>query len=147
MFSAYILSGLLSLALVVHCIKTGRNFIWVWVIVLLAFSPTAAMRAISMKLSGTDLAHQRHFEEAAEQYRRRANIKIDQWDMDNTRGLTSFDDKYAGDALWRSVDAFHYTPPNIAFALRAALPDLGVMLAWAMAACGLLVLAARRLRP
>lgn len=112
-----------------------------------AFSPTAAMRAISMKLSGTDLAHQRHFEEAAEQYRRRANIKIDQWDMDNTRGLTSFDDKYAGDALWRSVDAFHYTPPNIAFALRAALPDLGVLLAWAMAACGLLVLAARRLRP
>jgi ABC-2 type transport system permease protein len=112
-----------------------------------AFSPTVAMRAISMKLSGTDLAHQRHFEEAAEQYRRRVNVKIDQWDVDHTRGLTSFDEKYAGDALWRSADAFDYRPPDVVFALRAALPDLGVLLAWAVAACGLLGLAARRLQP
>jgi hypothetical protein len=33
--SAYIVSGLLSLALVVHCIKTGRNTIWVFVLVVL----------------------------------------------------------------------------------------------------------------
>ncbi|KWT91919.1 MULTISPECIES: DUF3526 domain-containing protein [unclassified Variovorax] len=112
-----------------------------------AFSPTVAMRAVSMKLSGTDLAHQRHFEEAAEQYRRRVNVRIDQWDMDNTRGLTSFDEKYAGDALWRSIDAFQYRPPDVVFALRAALPDLGILLAWAVAGCGLLGLASRRLQP
>lgn len=35
MFSAYIVSGLISLALVVHCIKTGRNTIWVFVLVIL----------------------------------------------------------------------------------------------------------------
>lgn len=35
MFPAYIISGLLSLALVVHCIKTGRNTIWVYVLVIL----------------------------------------------------------------------------------------------------------------
>jgi hypothetical protein len=33
--SAYIVSGLISLALVVHCIKTGRNTIWVFVLVIL----------------------------------------------------------------------------------------------------------------
>jgi hypothetical protein len=35
MFSIYILSGLLSLGLVVHCIKTGRNTIWVFVLVVM----------------------------------------------------------------------------------------------------------------
>ena len=35
MFSLYIVSGLLSLGLVVHCIKTGRNTIWVYVLVVL----------------------------------------------------------------------------------------------------------------
>ena len=35
MFPVYIISGLLSLALVVHCIKTGRNTIWVYVLVIL----------------------------------------------------------------------------------------------------------------
>jgi hypothetical protein len=35
MLPIYILSGLISLALVVHCIKTGRNTVWVYVLVIL----------------------------------------------------------------------------------------------------------------
>jgi hypothetical protein len=35
MFSVYLLSGALSLGLIVHCIKTGRNTIWVYVLVVL----------------------------------------------------------------------------------------------------------------
>ena len=35
MFALYIVSGLLSLGLVVHCIKTGRNTIWVYVLVVM----------------------------------------------------------------------------------------------------------------
>jgi hypothetical protein len=38
MFPIYIISGLLSLAMVVHCIKTGRNTIWVYVLVMLMLS-------------------------------------------------------------------------------------------------------------
>lgn len=38
MFPIYIVSGLLSLAAVVHCIKTGRNTIWVYVLVILMMS-------------------------------------------------------------------------------------------------------------
>ena len=39
MFPLYILSGLISLGLVVHCIKTGRNTIWVYVLVVLMSMP------------------------------------------------------------------------------------------------------------
>jgi hypothetical protein len=35
----YIVSGLLSLGLIVHCIKTGRNTIWVYVLVVLITFP------------------------------------------------------------------------------------------------------------
>jgi hypothetical protein len=38
MFPIYIVSGLLSLAMVVHCIKTGRNTIWVYVLIMLMLS-------------------------------------------------------------------------------------------------------------
>jgi hypothetical protein len=39
MFPLYIASGLLSLGLVVHCIKTHRNTIWVYVLVVLMSMP------------------------------------------------------------------------------------------------------------
>lgn len=39
MFALYIVSGLLSLGLVVHCIKTHRNTIWVYVLVVLMSTP------------------------------------------------------------------------------------------------------------
>jgi hypothetical protein len=35
----YIVSGLLSLGLIIHCIKTGRNTIWVYVLVILITFP------------------------------------------------------------------------------------------------------------
>jgi hypothetical protein len=38
-WALYILSGLLSLGLIVHCIKTGRNTIWVYVLVVLMSFP------------------------------------------------------------------------------------------------------------
>lgn len=39
MFPLYIISGLLSLGLVIHCIKTHRNTIWVYVLVILMSTP------------------------------------------------------------------------------------------------------------
>jgi ABC-2 type transport system permease protein len=112
-----------------------------------ALSPAVAMRAISMKMAGTDLAHQRHFEEAAEAYRRRINTAIDRWDADHTRGLTSFDDRYAGDALWRSVEPMRYAAPGTGFAWKAALPDIALLLAWALAAGALCLASLRKLQP
>jgi hypothetical protein len=39
LFPVYIISGALSLGLVVHCIKTGRNTIWVYLLVVLMSIP------------------------------------------------------------------------------------------------------------
>jgi len=38
-FAIYIISGLLSLGMIVHCIKTGGNTIWVYVLVVLMSMP------------------------------------------------------------------------------------------------------------
>ncbi|HVE54932.1 MAG TPA: DUF3526 domain-containing protein [Ramlibacter sp.] len=110
-------------------------------------SPALAMRNVSRTLAGTDLAHQRHFEEAAENYRQRINREIDEWDATHTRGVTSFESKYADDALWRSVGAFAYQPPPAGFALKAAAPDLMILLAWVAMSLVLLRRAAARLMP
>ncbi|WP_280813156.1 DUF3526 domain-containing protein [Variovorax sp. TBS-050B] len=118
-----------------------------WLRAAAGLSPAVAMRAISMKLAGTDLAHQRHFEDAAEAYRRQVNTTIDEWDAGHTRGLTSFDDRYADDALWRSVAPFRYAPPGAGFAWTAALPDIALLLAWALAAAWLCIASLRRLQP
>jgi hypothetical protein len=39
MIPIYILSGLISVGMIVHCIKTGRNTIWVYVLVVLMSMP------------------------------------------------------------------------------------------------------------
>ena len=75
------------------------------------------------------------------------NRLVDEWDAAHTRGVTSFESKYADDALWQSVPAFVYRPPSAGFALRAAAPDLLVLLAWAVLSFVLLRSAARRLIP
>lgn len=118
-----------------------------WLRAAALLSPAVAMRSISMKMAGTDLAHQRHFEEQAEAYRRHINTAIDRWDADNTRGITSFDDRYADNGLWRSIAPFRYTPADVGFALRAAWPDLAVLLGWVLAAGGLLRASVRKLQP
>src|SRR3954471_11284395 len=38
-FAIYIISGLLSLGMIIHCIKTGRNTIWVYVLVVMMSMP------------------------------------------------------------------------------------------------------------
>lgn len=110
------------------------------------FSPTIAMRLISMKLAGTDLAHRQHFEDAAEAYRRGFNTRIDEWDAANSRGMRSFEDKYGSDAVWQSIQPFQYQMPSPVFALRLALPELAILLGWLLLSILLLVVAARRMK-
>lgn len=111
------------------------------------FSPSLAMQAFSATLAGTDMAHQRHFEHAAEAYRRYINTTIDRWDADNTHGVSSFDARYADNQLWRAIKPFEYHPPDAAFAWRAAWPDLLTLLGWSTLATALLIILGRRLTP
>ena len=110
-------------------------------------SPSLAMRSIAMHLAGTDLAHQRHFEDHAERYRQQVSTHIDGWDSQATRGMASYDDKYGHDALWQSIPPFRYDAPSVRFALRAAAADLAVLVAWACVALGLLGLSVGKVRP
>lgn len=110
-------------------------------------SPAVALQLASMTLAGTDLAHRRHFEDAAERYRRAFNTYIDRWDMHNTRGLTSFDERYAGRDLYRGVPRFAYEAPGATTGIGWALRDVAALACWAVAALLALVVVAGRIKP
>lgn len=110
-------------------------------------SPTIALRLALSKFAGTDLAHRRHFEEAAEAYRQYVNTAIDRWDAANSRGLRSFEEKYASNALWQSVRPFSYRPPAAGFAFEAARGEGALLAGWVLAALLLLAACTRRIRP
>ncbi|QGZ42237.1 ABC-2 type transport system permease protein [Pseudoduganella flava] len=110
-------------------------------------SPAVALQLASMTLAGTDLAHRRHFEDAAERYRRAFNTHIDRWDMTQTRGLTSFDERYGGRTLWQSVPRFDYRPPQAPAGIGWALRDMAALAAWAAAALSVLLAVAGRIKP
>lgn len=107
--------------------------------------PATAMRMLSMSLCGTDLNHQRHFENAAEAYRIYVIDLSDDWDATRTRGLTG--GGMAGGADWRSVRSFEYSPPGVGFALRSAWREWLILMAWLAVSLGFLLSSARRLNP
>lgn len=112
-----------------------------------ALSPVVPMRALSAALAGTDLAHQKHFEDAAETYREYFTVAMDEWDKQARSGVVSAEDKYAGDAQWQSIAPFAYQVPPVRFALAHAAPDLLALLGWLVAATLLVVVAGRRVQP
>ncbi len=107
--------------------------------------PSIAMRSVSMTLSGMDLAHQRHFEDAAENYRHYFIGLTDDWDRERSHGTEHGAQGHDDD--WASVKAFRYQSPPVGFALQHALADLLVLLAWLVAALIALLFSAKRLKP
>lgn len=107
--------------------------------------PSVAMRSVSMTLSGMDLAHQRHFEDAAEHYRHYFIGLTDDWDRERSHGTEH--GAQGHDSDWGSVKAFSYESPSVNFALHHALFDLLVLLVWLVAALMWLLLSAKRLKP
>lgn len=112
-----------------------------------ALSPTVALRLASMKFAGTDIGHRKHFEDEAEAYRRQVNSAIDQWDAANSRGMRSFEDKYANNTVWQSIPRFEYRPLSANAALRQASSELGLLGAWLAAALLLLFSSVRKVKP
>lgn len=112
-----------------------------------AATPYASMQAIASALAGTDLAHRQHFEDAAERYRQQYTIFMDEWDMHTTRGVTSFESRYGGNAQWQAAPRWHYAAPDTGFALRHSAADWGLLSTWLLLGLGALAWSARKLQP
>lgn len=108
-------------------------------------SPTMTMRLLSMKLAGTDLMHRRHFEDQSELYRRYYVKHLDAWDANNTKGLSSYANRYGNDALWQSIEHFNYIQPDLGYVLRNATKDMTYLLLWVFISMILLSLSVRRI--
>ena len=108
-------------------------------------SPAIALMHWSSALSGTDIAAHRHFALEAEQQRQTLVRKINEDMMVNGAGQGY--DYLPSAEFWSSVPDFSYHPPQAAFAARAALADLLVLLAWSAVAITGAWYVARRLTP
>ncbi|QPK61866.1 DUF3526 domain-containing protein [Methylomonas sp. LL1] len=107
--------------------------------------PSLSIRSLSMALAGMDLAHQRNFEDAAEDYRHYFIDLTEDWDRERSHGTERSAKGKESD--WRSVKAFEYQAPDIVFALKSARLDFIVLMGWLAFALALLTLSAKRLNP
>ena len=109
---------------------------------LCVLSPAIALSHWSSALAGTDLDAHRHFADAAEQQRQTLIRKINEDMMVN--GADRAYDYLASADFWRTVPDFAYRPPAATRAIRSALIDLLLLLAWAVLAVGIAWRTARR---
>lgn len=130
-----------------HFNDLRNNFRWQQQLTHLAscLGPSIALRALSMSLAGMDLAHQRHFEDAAEQYRHYFINLTEDWDRERSHGTELSAKGHSED--WQSVKPFIYQAPDIRFALRSTTLDLLILSSWLLVSLLVLAQAAKRLTP
>ena len=112
------------------------------------FSPAIAIQSISAGLAGSDLAHYRHFAEAAEEYRYRVVQKMND-DLihhpytDAKSGTAAY--RAREKALYESVGPFEYVQPGWTWAARHFAIAAQALALWCLALPGLIWLSLRRL--
>lgn len=110
-----------------------------------AVAPMLAIQSLSMSLAGSDFEQQRHFAEAAENYRTRMALDMNGYIMNKIRygdRLATADQK-----LWETLPDFEYVMPDVKWVLRNQALTLSVLLAW-FAGCFLLaVWRSAKIRP
>lgn len=81
--------------------------------------PILAVRAFSMGMAGTDLAHHREFTQAAERHRRVMQDMMSEDLVMHADPLGNQHFEYqAGPELWAAVPQFQYATPSISWALK-----------------------------
>jgi ABC-2 type transport system permease protein len=107
-------------------------------------SPQTGVRALSMGLAGTDLAHFKDFADAAEAYRRGLVRRLNEEfrDKAGAAGYAYVDDG----SLWRSVADFSYTPPDTAWVIARQRGPLVSIVGWAVGAWAFAFWSVRRMR-
>lgn len=108
-------------------------------------APMLAIQSLSMGLAGSDFEQQRHFAEAAEIYRTRMALDMNDYIMNKIRygdRLATADQK-----LWGTLPDFEYVMPDVRWVLRNQTLTFSVLLAW-FAGCFLLaVWSSAKIRP
>ncbi len=107
-------------------------------------SPFMAMRSVSAGLSGTDVAHHRHFTEHAEEYRKALILQLNEAFAANA-GTDGWNYR-AGAETWKDAPAFTYQSPGASFAIRTHLVSIIALLLWLLVAFGLAIRSAKRVR-
>ena len=100
-------------------------------------SPFLAFRDFSLHLTATDMNTHHDFAQQAEAHRRHIGVLVDDFYQEHT---------VAGNDFWKTVPQFAYTAPGLGWRLTNAAPAVAVLLAWLLAALGLMTLAYRRMR-
>jgi ABC-2 type transport system permease protein len=107
-------------------------------------SPLTGVRALSMALAGTDLAHFKRFGDAAEAYRRVLVRRLNEEFRDKA-GAAAY--AYVDDgSLWRTIADFSYTPPDTAWILARQRGQLASILGWVAASWAFALWSVRRMR-
>ena len=96
-----------------------------------ALSPRMALGLLSQDIAGTSLQHQRHFERAAEDFRRRVMETLNRDITFNSRAGSA--DYRAGPELWRKVGAFQYSGESLRASLSRSGAPLMVLVLWSVA--------------
>jgi ABC-2 type transport system permease protein len=97
-------------------------------------SPLLAVRALSMGLAGTDFEQHRHFQAAAERYRRDLMHRMNRAMAE--RGRTADGSAPNADAtLWASVPPFAYEMPGAGWVLARQGANVAVLAGWRWSPC------------
>lgn len=113
-----------------------------WIAAVGLLSPYVAMRSLSAGLSGTDVAHHRHFTEYAEGWRKALVAQLDTAFAEQA-GAEGWAYR-AGPELWSKAPPFAYAAPGPGFALATHGLSVLALLGWLLLAVGLAIRAARR---
>jgi len=111
-------------------------------------TPAAGLSLLSMALTGNDLAQHQAFTHQVEQHRRQLNTLLNDYVASHqTKSANGWDNTLikADAALFQSIPAFRYQPPNWREALQPYPLASGLLLAWAVAAFGFARYAVSRL--
>ncbi len=109
---------------------------------LTPLTPLIPARNLSRGFAGTDLAHQAHFVNAAEDHRREMIRMLNEDYMYNSGEAGS--EYTAGREVWEQFRDFSYQPLPLGQAWRLYLLDAALLLAWVIAASGAAFVLVRR---
>jgi ABC-2 type transport system permease protein len=123
--------------------------------VIATFAPPVAIRRVSMALAATDVAHYRHFSEAAEAYRYKLvqtmnTVAVESRLYNSSPTLADAPDQAAfpeGESTaYERVGPFTYRPPTGVQALSTVMIPASAMMVWMIGVLGLLALSVQHVR-